>query len=283
MAEDKKAFPGPAPGKDLTSKIAKAYRSMPAEDRVPQDANDIQNPDLDQAFEKMVDMYKVRRPERENSVVTFPAPAAIRMPRREAGSGPDYECPECGHNNPAANQFCGMCGAAREDITVAPQTLSRTGEPETSLSEAQSGVKHHYYHHHHYRNNPYLLAAIVLLLGVIAWQQWQEYKRSTAAPVTAPAVKAPAQAPAQAQPGPAAKPTSQNIMAPAPSGARSPRKPSTQAPQPAVRPVLRGEPPGPQAKAPPGAPAVIPPVSSLPAQPMPALQTFSEVPARPTK
>ena len=286
MAEDKK----PTPGKDLTSKIATAYRNMPAEQREKpsQDSNDIQNPDLDQAFDKMVEMYKVRRPERENSVVTFPAPPTMRVPTPREEQGEEYECPECGHNNPAANQFCGMCGAAREDVAAVPPAVGTQSEERGAISSAaEAGVKHHhhYYHYHHYRNNPYLLLAVVLLLGVIAWQQWREYQQGAATPVAAPAVKAQPQPQQQApsQPNPSTKPAIAAPVPPAASNGKPAKKPVSQPTlRPQVQPIQRGQPPGPQARAPEASPpAVVPPFQSLPNQPMPALQSFSTKPPAP--
>ena len=287
MAEDKKTS-GPVPGKDLTSKIATAYRSLPPEQRAKpaQESADVQNPELDQAFDKMVEMYKVKRPERENSVVTFPTPPTMRAPRPRAEAGVEYECPECGHNNPAGNQFCGMCGAAREDVTAASASESKPDESTLAAASFEAGVKHHhhYYHHHHYRNNPYLLAAVVLLLGIIAWQQWREYKQVTTAPAVAPAVKAQPQPQQSAPvPAPSAQPATPAAVPPATNG-KPAKKPASQAPasQAPAAPVRRGEPPGPQARASETSPpAVVPPFQTLPAQPMPTLQTFSQQPPNP--
>ncbi len=288
VAEDKKT--GPAAGKDLTSKIATAYRNQPPEQRAKPspDSSDIQNPELDQAFDKMVEMYKMKRPERENSVVTFPAPPTLRASRPQAEEGEEYECPECGHDNPAGNQFCGMCGAAREDAVAVPAAEgTQPAEGESLAPTIESGIKHHhhYYHHHHYRNNPYLLLAVVLLLGVIAWQQWREYQRSVAPPVAAPAVKAQPQPPppAQAQPSPSPKPVSPAAVPP-PGNSKPAKKPVSPSPasQAPAQPIRRGEPPGPQARAPETPPpAVIPALQIFPRQPMPALQSFAATPAKP--
>lgn len=53
MAENKKTVPDSPSGKDLTSKIAKLYSSMPPEqrDKPILDETDIQNPELDQALD----------------------------------------------------------------------------------------------------------------------------------------------------------------------------------------------------------------------------------------
>ncbi len=290
MAEDKKKA-GPAAGKDLASKIATAYRNLPPEQRTNpgQDSNDIQNPELDQAFDKMVEMYKVRRPERENSVVAFPVPPTVRAPKPESGPGEEYECPECGHTNPAENQFCGMCGAAREEEAAAPPSTVTQGVEQNSASlAAESGIKHHhhYYHHHHYRNNPYLLLAVVLLLGVIAWQQWREYQRGEAAPTPAPIIRVQPPQPAQASPNPSANPASPAAV-PSPDPSSKPaKKPAGRptGPRSSERPVQQGQPPGPQVRVPRASPAAAPPLApyeSLTDQRIPALQSFPSSPPKP--
>ena len=282
MAEDKKkTTSGSVPGKDLTSKIATAYRNLPPEQREKPapDQSDIQNPELDKAFDKMVEMYKVRRPERENSVVTFPGPPTLRVPKPAADEGEEYECPECGHSNPGAHPFCGMCGAAREDAVVAPP---RSVGSEQLGMPAESGVKHHHhhYHHQHYRNNPYLLLAVVLLLGVIAWQQWQ-YQQ--AGPASSPAVQVQPRVPAQTQPSSSIKPATP-AEAPATEPSSKPAKkpgPRVSTPRPANQ---QGEPPGQQVRSPKVSSPVAPPLApyqALTKQPSPALPTFSSTPEKP--
>lgn len=290
MAEDKKTVPGPAPGKDLTSKIATAYRSLPPEQREKtlQDAVEVHNPELDNAFDKMVDMYKVRRPERENAVVSFPAPPTLRIPKEAAQEGEDYECPECGHDNPGANQFCGMCGAAREDAAP-PPGLGRIESEETDGAASVEGAKHHhhYYHHHHYRNNPYLLVAVVLLLAVIAWQQWQAYKQQASVKPAAPAVPAAQvqQAPVQSQPAPTSQPAIQTPVSPPAKNSQPLNKPAPQSStKPPIAPTRQGEPPGPQVRAPdPAAPevAIQPTYQPLTNQAVPSLPSFSATPPKP--
>ncbi len=231
MAEEKKPIPGSPPGKDLTAKIAAAYRSLPPEERAKtlHGDDDIQNPELDRAFDKIVESYRTRRPERDASVVPFPGTPALRAPAPVGDSGEGYECPECGHANPPENQFCGMCGAAKEEtMALPPRNPSEAEPPATAMAAAESNIKHHhhYYHHHHYRNNPYLLLAIVLLLGVIAWQQWQDYQREMASPPVLPRSSQPLVQPkaplAQPPAGNEAKPVSEAPPAAPPSAALKP-------------------------------------------------------------
>lgn len=261
MAEDKKPLSGSAAGKDLSAKIAAAYRSLPPEQRekTVHGNDDIQNPDLDRAFDKMVESYRTRRAERDAAVVRFPRPPAMREEAPEEDSGQGYECPECGHTNPPHNQFCGMCGAGKEDAVMPPRREgSGTESQDAAMATAESNIKHHhhYYHHHHYRNNPYLLLAIVLLLGLIAWQQWREYQREMAPPAQprsaqpraqskAQPVQAPAAEEAKPVPGPAPP-------APAPASAKPAAKP-VKAPVRLV-PMERRETVAPQRSEPPPAP-----------------------------
>ncbi len=234
MAEDKKTIPGSPPGKDLSAKIAAAYRSLPPEQRetTVRGEEDVQNPELDRAFDKMVESYRTRRPPKEMAAVSF-APTPVRRAEAAAGeSGQSYECPECGHMNPPENQFCGGCGAAKEDTVALPQRSSAEAEPQTTaMAETESNIKHHhhYYHHHHYRNNPYLLVAIVLLLGLIAWQQWQDYQREMAAPPVLPRSSQP-----RVQPGaqPARTPAASDAK---PVSETSPPLPADAAAKPAAK------------------------------------------------
>jgi len=199
------------PGKrnDLTSKIAAAYRNAPPESREKAGSGDeIQNPELDRAFEKMVQTYKTKRPE-AGPVVPFPRSSARPIDELdEEGDEAAQECPECGNIIPPGNKFCGDCGTPRDEAVALQRR--RENESELAAISTESGIKHHhhYYHHHHYRNNPYLLVAIAGLLLVIAWQQWRDYQRSmapvnvpqaapmkqSAAPAVTPAPAAPAQA-----------------------------------------------------------------------------------------
>jgi len=235
-------MPGPPPGKDLASKIAAAYRSVPPEQRekTVRGEDDVQNPELDRAFNKMVEMYRTRRPEKDTAVVPFPRTPVLRAEAPEGEAGEGYECAECGHTNPPENQFCGMCGAAKEDAVV-PQRRSTDPEPQpATVTATESNVKHHHhhYHHHHYQNNPYLLVAILLLLGVIAWQQWREYQWAMTAPTALPRFTQPLVQPgAQPAHSPAvneAKPVS-DASQPAP--AKAAASPGVRAAKPAARPA----------------------------------------------
>jgi len=265
VAEEKKPISGSPPGKDLTSKIAAAYRSVPPEQRekTVHGDEDIQNPELDRAFDKMVETYRTRRPERDAAVVPFPRTPALRAEAPEGDSGEGYECQECGHTNPPENQFCGMCGAAKEEAMPLPQRSSAEAESQTAaMAAAESNIKHHhhYYHHHHYRNNPYLLVAIVLLLGLIAWMQWRGYQREMTAPPVLPRSSQPRVQP-NAQPARApaadeAKPVSE-VPPPAPASAAA--KPAAKAAKaPARRPIVELRPAGaPQISESPPPPAAV--------------------------
>lgn len=253
MAEDKKTIPVSPPGKDLSAKIAAAYRSVPPEqlEKTVHGEDDVQNPELDRAFDKMVETYRTRRPPKEMGVVSFASTPVRPAEAAEGDSGDSYECPECGHTNPPENQFCGMCGAAKEETMALPPRSPAEAEPQTAaLAAAESNIKHHhhYYHHHHYRNNPYLLVAIVLLLGLIAWQQWQDYQRE---------MKAPPVLPRSSQPR--VQPNTQPARTPAASEAKPVSETSLPAPAAAaVKPAAKA------AKAPPRRPPPERPAAGAP-------------------
>ncbi len=115
------------------------------------------------------------------------------MPGDEArlqGADRQYECPVCGHVNPGDNQFCGMCGAASDEVLTAP-ALRVTGARLVTASDSSSGVgvqhHHHHYRHNHYRNSQYLILSIVLLVALITWRAgWDYGLRVGASQITTP-------------------------------------------------------------------------------------------------
>ncbi len=287
VAQDKKTDPGHSPGKDLVSKIAKAYRNMPLEPREQPklDQHDVQNPELDQAFDRMVQMYKGQTPEKEEPVVTLPIPPAMNIPRPGATEQvEEYECRQCGHKNPVGKQFCGRCGVAREG-GAAPRPRLRV-EPSRPKPLLPHPVKVKQVHaQRRDRTNPYLLLAVVLLLGVIAWQQWGVHPPSADRPVAAPAQHGPAPPPFptpspprpdQVQVSPTAVPAQQ-------SSAKPPKKPagrpSATRPSAAIQRAASGQSPLPSAPATSGPP--IAPYQSLTDRPMPVLPSFASRPPKP--
>jgi hypothetical protein len=181
--------PAALPPRDQAARIAAACRSIPVEDREKRpspDEGDVQNPDLDRAFDEMVGSSRANRPA-DTTVVQFPdvRPAAI-VDRNIEDAGGNYECPECGHDNPGKNRFCGMCGAEHAEILTVPARRV-TDEGASALNLASSSNvqhHHHYYHHHHYRSSPYLIVSIFMLLAVIAWHAGWEYGLRASLPRT---------------------------------------------------------------------------------------------------
>lgn len=235
----------------------------------------------------MVERYKVRRPERENTVVTFPAPQTPPTPRPGAEPVEQYECQACGRKNPAKNQFCGACGAPRERTAApAPPRSIESKEPAPPPSNPDSAIKHHHHHHHHYRSSPYLLFAVVLLLGVVTWQQWWVPQQHENKPVSAPVLRAqpPAQAPAQSQPNPATDTTTPAAVPGQDASSSQAKKPAvrTSTARPSVRPIRQMEPLGPAVRAPQGpAGPPIAPYQALTDRPIPVLPSFSSLPPKP--
>lgn len=152
----------PPSATDQAAKIAAAYRAVPKQDsEAYRFEEDIQNSDLDRAFDEIVRSRGTGRPTGEAG--------------EDAGS--QYECLECGQVNPGINQFCGGCGAAHGETVAAPaRRITDEGSVPLHLS-AINGTRHHhhYFHHNHYRSTPYLVVMVVILLAVIAWQAGWNY------------------------------------------------------------------------------------------------------------
>lgn len=172
--------PAALPARNQAARIAAACRSIPIEDREKRlrgVEEDVQNPDLDRAFDEMISSSGANRPT-DATVGQSPyvRPGAIADKNNDDASGND-ECPECGHINPGTNQFCGMCGAARAETVIA--RAPRLTDEEAAALNLPSGSAiqhhHHYYHHHHHHNSPYLMASIFILLAAISWHAGWEY------------------------------------------------------------------------------------------------------------
>ena len=184
----------PLPARDQASKIAAAYRSIPLEDRgkkLHPLEEDVQNPDLDRAFDELVESSGTKQPA-DKMAVQFPDIVSTPIADEDdiEGASSHYECPECGHENPGRNQFCGKCGAAHGETVIAPARRI-TDEGSVALTvTSSSGIKHfhHHYHHTHYRSSPYLILSIAVLLAVMAWHAGWEYgfRASMTPPTTSP-------------------------------------------------------------------------------------------------
>ncbi len=258
VAQDNKTDPGRSPGKDLISKIAKAYRNMPAESREKPrlDQHDIQNPELDQVFDKMIEMYKAEPPAKEEPVVTLPISPPLSVPNERRGA------------------------AGQADALPAPRQRIERHLPKPA---APRPVKVKQVHlpqaKQRYRTNPYLLLAVVLLMGVIAWQQWGVRPPSAARPVAAPALQAPAPVPrAPAQPSPRGVGASPAAV-PVQSSAKPGKRPSVR-PSPARSSVAESARPLPIAAPGPSGPPIAP-YQSLTERPMPVLPSFASRPPKP--
>ncbi len=199
MAEEKpikpEGKPAPQPTEKLVAKIAQAYATIPAAEREKTLFNtsdaEVENPELDRTFDKLVETYSRRAADRGKGVVhIFPGPAVPSLePEPEEGEPSEapstaapaprgiYECPECGHLNPAENRFCGRCGAVRE--AEALQVASPAAhQHEVEVEVTPKGVlhHHHYYHHHEQGLNKYLALLVLALCLFVGWQQWDKAK-----------------------------------------------------------------------------------------------------------
>lgn len=183
---------------NLVSKIATAYNSMGTVQRDQAsgtDAEEIQNPELDRAFDAMVESNKAERARSTAVVLPLRPPTAPTQTEatQESREELDYACPECGHRYADDDSFCARCGALLQESTALK--VSNTQEPDSSV---EPRVVQHSYSCHcgHDWKQTYLLLSIVLLLTFIAWQLWQQsHPFPTRTDVTVPA--APVVQPAQ--------------------------------------------------------------------------------------
>ncbi len=188
--------------KNLTSKIATAYKSMPIEQRgeVLPPAEEIHNPELDRAFDAILESNKAGPP--AGAVLPFPhAPGT----EHDAGADPELACPECGHPYLAGVKFCAMCGTLLEDGMARQQA---PGHGAGLAATETTSTKSHHRRNYQERVNTFLLVAIVLLLSVMLWRQGLQHRagetpRSAPGVPSPPAVTAPSPAPTSAAPEPA--------------------------------------------------------------------------------
>jgi len=183
----------------LVSKIARAYSSLPAEQRgagaLPDGTDAVSNPELDDKFQKLlkqVEVLETYQQCREHK----PDPKAIALLERkikemqmrdeasaasEAGSAEgarlgfpgSVQCSKCGGNNAASTRFCGQCGAelakssSAGDNRAAPATNAaapRLVSPVERKTESHRGFR--------------VAVLILLFAGVVAlvsrqWPWWQ--------------------------------------------------------------------------------------------------------------
>ncbi len=134
----------PLPAKGQASKIAAACRSIPIEQwgkKLHPLEEEIQNPDLDRVFDKMVESYAINRPsDRTEERSTDIASAPIDDKEDIEAASSYYECSECGHGNPGGNRFCGLCGAAHRSRRVsepggAPSVCVKCGHDNPSTAK----------------------------------------------------------------------------------------------------------------------------------------------------
>ncbi len=153
--------------RDLVSTIAAAHNHVPPEPAEPAVREDVHDPELDRAIDRLVELYKINPPE-SDAVVQYLQPplsadgedfTAEQHTDREADDNPEPACRACGEPSAARARFCAMCGMP---------LLGKRSERRGTISGSGSQIPHG--PAIRYRSNPYLLAAIVMLLAVISWR-----------------------------------------------------------------------------------------------------------------
>jgi len=92
----------------------------------PAELNPLINPILAENMGRWAEVYFTSPPEtREQAVMELLRELEAEKSRREASADASADaillrCPNCGHDNPTSNRFCGMCGATMTDEDFRP-------------------------------------------------------------------------------------------------------------------------------------------------------------------
>jgi len=261
------------PDNSLVSKLARAYSSLPAEQReasaLPDGGDSIANPEAEDKFQKLLkqlevlETYQGRRDHKPDPRVVALLEKKIERLRAQGGElsedgassestpaeisssiGSSVQCGKCGHSNSASTRFCGMCGAellksgsiSRDGSASAAATVAPRLGPEAPILSAEPGAQG--------RSHRGLgIGFLVLLLAALAlfalwrWPSWpQELLRITGRVQT----PNPASVPSAAEtppPAPAEPPAKPPVAAEIPPPASPTLKPRAAAQSPARKPV----------------------------------------------
>lgn len=282
--------PGPAEESQpadngLVSKLARAYSSLPPEQRwastLPGSGEPVSNPELEDRFQQLLKELEVpgtsngqgdHKPDpraiaqlekkikelqargdnlSDDAASAEPAPAD-KVASLVRGS---KQCGKCGHVNSASTRFCGMCGAEltksgsvdRKGATPAASAAPAQREPKAPTFLIERGAESR-------SRRGFRIVFVVLLLAVLALlvsQQWPLWRQRLLTTWTAHGFDAqPAtSAPATTAPAPNERPANPPVSVRAPEPAPAASKPSPEArktpPKPAPPTIIKRPLPGP--------------------------------------
>jgi len=187
----------------LVSKLARAYSSLPPEQReasaLPGSSDSIANPEVEDRFQKLLkqlevlETYQGRRDHKPDPRVVAllekkieelrtrgdepsnDGASAQAAPATEVGPlvGGDIQCGKCGHSNSASTRFCGMCGAelsksGGDGSVSATSTAAGRSEAEAPIFSGEGAPDA-------WPRRRLWIALLVLLLvalALLASQQW---------------------------------------------------------------------------------------------------------------
>ena len=191
-------------GNSLVSKLARAYSSLPPEQRgaraLPNSGDSVSNPEVGHEFQKLLkelEMYKMRREQKPDPKVVALLEKKIEDLRargdglsldgasakpalaEEVGSfiRGGVRCRKCGQDNSASNRFCGLCGAEISRSGSVP------GDGIASTATARPQPEHHMFSVEHGDEERFpvfkigllaLLLAGAVLFAPSQWPVWRQ-------------------------------------------------------------------------------------------------------------
>jgi len=158
-------------GNSLVSKLARAYSSLPPEQRracaLPSSGDSVSNPEVEHKFQKLLkqlETYQMRRDQKPDPKVVallekkieelrargdgLSLDGAPAKPALAEGVGSFIQggvrCGKCGQDNSASNRFCGLCGAELSRSGSVPgdgiaSTATAAPQPECRMFSVEHG------------------------------------------------------------------------------------------------------------------------------------------------
>ncbi|HYN14432.1 MAG TPA: TonB family protein [Terriglobales bacterium] len=268
----------------LVSKLARAYSSLPPEQRwattLPGSGDPVSNPELEDRFQQLLKELEVPGTS-QGQGDHKPDPRAIALLEKkikelqaQGGNLSDdgasaetaladkvasvgrgtKQCGKCGHVNSASTRFCGMCGA---ELTKSGSVDGKGAAPAANAAPAQREPKAPFLIERGAESRSrwgFRIGLLVLLLAVLALlvsQQWPAWRQRLLTTWTARGSNAqPATpAPATTAPAPNERPANPPVSVQAPEPAPAASKPSPEArktlPKPAPPTIVKRPLPGP--------------------------------------